>query len=102
VQAFMTVDESLLGLPMASIGGFGWNKVRLFQDATTSTADITFLPQGTASGRTEDGLGRPTGALTRVTALSVSATGAPTVDELERKNSDAATGAFSFGGIRAI
>jgi hypothetical protein len=99
VQTFMTVDESILGLPMASIGGFGWNKVQLFQDATTSTADIRFLPQGTASGRTEDGLGRPTGALTRVTALSVSETGAATVDELERKNSDAATGAFSFSGI---
>ena len=59
VRTFFSVDESLLvGLPMANFGGFGWNKVRLFQDSTTAVADIRFLAQGTVAGRTVDGDGR--------------------------------------------
>ncbi len=99
VQTFLSVDESLLGLPDANLGGFGWNKVRLFQDSVTQVADIRFLAQGTVSGRTLDSAGRPTGALVRVSALKVSTTGAPSFGELQRLNSDAATGEFSFGGI---
>ncbi len=100
VRTFLNVDESLLvGLPMADLGGFGWNRVRLFQDSTTAVADVRFLPRGTVSGRTVDGDGRPIGALTRVTGLSVTRAGAPTVAELGRVTTDAATGAFTFAGI---
>ncbi len=99
VQNFFSVDESFLGLPVADLGGFGFNKVRLFQDAVTQVADIRFLSQGTVSGRTVDSAGRPTGALVRVSALKVSNSGAPSFGELKRLNSDAATGEFSFGGI---
>lgn len=99
VQTFLSVDESLLGLPDADLGGFGWNKVRLFQDAVTQVADVKFLSRGTVAGRTVDSAGRPTGALVRVSALKVGSSGAPLFGELERKNSDAATGEFSFGGI---
>lgn len=99
VQSFFRVDESLLGLPDAQLGGFGWNKVRLFQDAVTAVADIRFLAQGTVSGRTLDSAGRPIGALVRVSALKVSNSGAPSFGELSRTSTDAATGAFTFGGI---
>ncbi len=100
VRTFLSVDETLLtGLPMADLGGFGWTKVQLFQDSTTVVADVRFLAQGTATGKTVDSDGRPIGALTRITALAVSKTGFPTVAELRRVTTDAATGAFSFGGI---
>ena len=100
VRAFLNVDETLVtGLPMANLGGFGWNKVRLFQDSTTAVADVKFLSQGTVSGRTTDADNRPTGALTRVTGLTVSQTGAPTVKELGRLTTSPITGAFSFSGI---
>ena len=84
---------------MADFGGFGWNRSRLFQDSTTAVADIRFLAQGTVAGRTVDGDGRPIGALTRITGLSVSRTGAPTVAELARVTTSASTGAFAFAGI---
>jgi hypothetical protein len=99
VQAFLTVDESLLGLPDEDRGGFGWNKVRLFQDGVSQVANIEFLAEGTVSGRTISATGQPTGALVRVSALKVSRSGAPSFGELERKQSDAATGEFSFSGI---
>ncbi len=100
VQNFFSVDESLLtGLPMATLGGFGWNKVQLFQDATTVAADIKFLSQGTVSGRTVDSAARPIGAAVRVSALTVSATGFAGFGELSRLNTDPASGAFTFGGV---
>ena len=100
VQTFFSVDPSLLtGLPMASVGGFGWNKIKLFQDSTTTVADIKFLAQGTVSGRTVDGSGRPTGAAVRVSSLNVSTTGFPGFGELSRLNTDPSTGAFAFGGV---
>lgn len=99
VRRFFSVDESLLGLPMESTGGFGWNKVELFQDSTTVIADVRFLSQGQVAGRTEDSFGNPTGAVVRVTGLSVGKTGAPILAELGRMNSDAATGQFAFGSI---
>jgi hypothetical protein len=100
LRTFLNVDESILtGLPMANLGGFGWNKVRLFQDSTTIVADVRFLAQGTVSGRTVDSEARPTAALTRVTGLAVSRTGFPTIAELGRLTTPAGTGTFSFGGI---
>lgn len=100
VQTFFSVSESLLGPPpMADLGGFGWTKVRLFQDGVTVTTDVKFLPQGVVAGRTLDAAGRPTGALTRVQALKVSLKGFPQFGEIERKNSDAATGEFEYRGI---
>ncbi len=100
VRTFLSVDESLLsGLPMASLGGFGWTKVQLFQDSTTIASDVRFLAQGTVAGRTEDALGRPIGAVTRITALGVGKSGFPTVVELGRGTTDAATGAFSFAAV---
>ena len=100
VQQFFSIDESLLnGLPMANLGGYGWNKVRLFQDSTTAVADIRFLSQGTVAGKTVDAAGNPIGALTRITSLGVSQSGFPTIVELHRTTTDAGTGAFSFGGV---
>jgi hypothetical protein len=99
VRAFLTVDESLLGLPTADLGGFGFNKVRLFQDAVTQVADIRFLSQGTVSGRTVDSAGRPTGAAVRIRALKLTPSGAPSFGEIARTNSDAASGEFAFGGV---
>ncbi|MGE5243271.1 MAG: Ig-like domain-containing protein [Betaproteobacteria bacterium] len=100
VQTFFSVPDSVLdALPMAPLGGFGWNKVSLFQDAATIVADVKFLPQGTVSGRTLDAAGNPTGAVVRVSSLRVTNTGAPGFGELSRVNTDPATGAFSFGGI---
>ena len=99
VESFVTVDRSILGLPMASLGGFGWTKVELFQDSTTAVADLKFLPQGRVAGRTENSAGQPTGALVRLVGLSVSNTGAPGLAELGRLTTDAATGVFAFTGI---
>ena len=100
MQTFYSVDPSLLtGLPMASVGGFGWNKIKLFQDSTSVVADIKFLAQGTVSGRTVDGGGRPTGAVVRVSSLNVSATGFPGFGELSRLNTDPSAGTFTFGGV---
>ena len=100
VQTFFSVDPSLLtGLPMASVGGFGWNKIKLFQDSTTVVADVKFLAQGTVSGRTVDGAGRPTGAAVRVSSLNVSTTGFPGFGELSRLNTDPSASTFAFGGI---
>jgi hypothetical protein len=100
VQTFLRVDENLLsGLPMADLGGFGWTKVNLFQDATTVVSDVRFLPVGSVSGRTEDSAGNPIGALTRITTLGVSRTGFPTIVELHRTTTDAASGLFSFGRV---
>jgi len=99
VRTFLSVDESILGLPIAGLGGFGWNRAELFQDSTTVVADVRFLGQGQVEGRTEDATGRPTGAVVRVLGLSVSLAGSPALAELGRMNSDAATGAFAFTGI---
>lgn len=99
VKLFLSVDESLLGLPIAAVGGFGFTRVQLFQDSTTVVADLKFLSQGQVGGRTEDSEGRPTGAVVRVLGLSVSLAGFPIVKELGRMNTDAATGAFLFSGI---
>jgi hypothetical protein len=99
VKSFVTADETLAGLPMAALGGFGWNRVQLFQDSTIAVADVKFLSQGRVAGRTEDSNARPTGALVRIIGLSVSPTGAPTQAELGRTKSDAATGAFAFSAI---
>src|SRR5262249_21129065 len=99
VKNFFSVNEGLLdGLPIAGTG-FGWTKVQLFQDASTVVADVKFLSQGAASGKTVDSAGRPTGAAVRVSALKVGKTGVPIFGELARRNSDAATGAFAFDGI---
>jgi hypothetical protein len=99
LRTFLNVDESILGLPMASLGGFGWTKVRLFQDSTTEASDVKFLAQGSVSGRTTDADGRPIAALTRITALAVSQTGFPTIAELKRVTTPAGSGTFSFAGI---
>ena len=68
-STFLSVDESLLdGLPMANLGGFGWNKVRLFQDSTTARRRHPVPRAG--HGRRADRRRRrqrPIGALTRIT-----------------------------------
>lgn len=100
VQRFFSIDESLLtGLPMANLGGFGYTKAKLFQDATTEIRDIRFLPVGHVAGVTLDANGLPTGALTRIRGLKVGMTGSPLFFELERKNSDAQTGAFRYDNV---
>ncbi len=99
VRTFFSVDESLLGLPVDTASGFGFNKVRLQQDGVSQVADVKYLQQGTVSGRTVDSAGRGTGALVRVSALKLGLSGSPLFGELERKNSDAATGAFRFSGV---
>ena len=99
VQRFLTVDESLFGLPMAAVGGFGFTRVELFQDSTTAVADVKFLSQGQVGGHTEVRNGRKTAAIVRILGLSVSLAGFPRVAELGRVTSDAATGAFLFTGI---
>ncbi len=99
VQHFMSVDESILGLPDEDRGGFGWTKVRLFQDNVAQVSDIRFLPQGNVSGRTLDAAGNPTGAKVRISALKVGTNGGPLFGEITRLDSDAATGEFSFGRI---
>jgi hypothetical protein len=100
VQRFFSVDESLItGLPMADLGGFGYTKAKLFQDATTVIRDIRFLPVGYVAGVTQDANGLPTGALTRIRGLKVGVTGSPLFFELERKNSDPQTGAFRYDNV---
>ncbi len=92
-------DRLLSGLPPLPEGGFGWTKVRLFQDSVTVSADVHYLSQGTASGRTLSAAGVPAGSLTRLMALSVNRFGGPAFDEVTRKNSDAQTGVFEYDGI---
>ena len=84
---------------MADLGGFGYSKARLFQDGVTVVRDIRFLPLGHVAGTTRDANGLPTGALVRIRGLKVGLTGSPLFFELERKNSDAQTGAFRFDGV---
>jgi hypothetical protein len=99
LRTFLNVDESILGLPMADLGGFGWTRVKLFQDSTTEVSDVRFLARGSVSGRTTDSEGRPIGALTRITALAVSQSGFPTIAELKRLTTPAASGVFSFTSV---
>ena len=97
VQTFYSVDESLVSPPaMADLGGFGYTRARLFQDGSIVTRNIRFLPQGFVAGTTRAATGLPTGALVRIRGLKVGLTGSPLFFELERKNSDAQTGAFRF------
>jgi hypothetical protein len=99
LRTFLNVDESILGLPMATLGGFGWSKVTLFQDSTTEVSDVRFLARGSVSGHTTDADGRPIAALTRITALAVSQSGFPTIAELKRLTTPAGSGAFAFSDI---
>lgn len=100
LKIFLNVNEAALtGLPIEDLGGFGWNKARLFEDDTVQVADIRFLEQGLVGGTTVDSQMRPTGALTRVRALKVGIKGHPLFGEIARRNSDAATGAFLYTGI---
>ena len=100
VQNFFSVDESILSPPpMADLGGFGYTRASLFQDGAIVTRDIRFLPQGFVEGTTRDASGRPTGALVRIRGLKVGLKGHPLFFELERKNSDAQTGAFRFDRV---
>jgi hypothetical protein len=100
LKIFLNVNEAALtGLPIEDLGGFGWNKVRLFQDDTVQVADIRFLEQGLVGGTTVDSQMRPTGALTRIRALKVGIKGHPLFGEIARRNSDAATGQFLYTGI---
>ena len=50
---------------MADLGGFGWTKVQLFQDSTTVSTDVRFLPQELSRDATEDSSGGPLGTDTR-------------------------------------
>lgn len=100
VQNFLSVDESLVTPPpMAALGGFGYSKAKLWQDASVVVRDIRFLPQGHVAGVTQDANGLPTGALVRIRGLKVGLTGQPLFFELERGNSDAQTGAFRFDNV---
>ena len=100
VSMFVTgVNPALLGFPPPPAGGFGWNKVQLFQDSATYVADVEYLPQGTVSGTTVDANDLPTGALVRVKSIIPDDVGFATFKELARLNTDPATGEFSFGGI---
>jgi hypothetical protein len=99
VQALVTgTDDLLTTLPRAE-GSFGWNKVILQQDSTTVPADIEYLELGSVSGTTVDSNGAATGALVRVTGLTVAANGGARFDELARVNSDPVLGTFSFSRI---
>ncbi|MBI3860214.1 MAG: carboxypeptidase regulatory-like domain-containing protein, partial [Thaumarchaeota archaeon] len=99
VQTFFSSTSIPEPLPIPA-GGFGWNKVRLFEDSVTVTADIKYLPQGTVSGMTVDGNGSQTGAVVRALWLRPdSGTGRPIFAESGRLNSDPQTGAFSFSGV---
>jgi hypothetical protein len=104
VETFIGInDPRLVGLPPIPEGGFGWNKVQLFQDSITVSADVSYLAQGLAAGKTAIGedapTALPTGALVRLKALTVDPKGFPFFTEVSRQNSDAQTGAFQFGGI---
>lgn len=100
VETFVGLNDPLInGPPPTPAGGFGFNKVKLLQDSSTVSADITYLPQGTVSGTTVQADGLHTGALVRVLGLTVDHKGSPTVDELKRMNTDPQTGIFSFSGI---
>ena len=79
--------------------GFGYTRVRLFQDSSLVTANIRFLSSGTVSGVTQDSAGLPTGAKVRITYTTLEPkSGLPKPNFLE-STSDPASGAFSFSGI---
>lgn len=96
---FNASETRMAGLPPPPAGGFGFNKIKLFQDSVTVNADINYLSQGTVSGLTVDGNGLPTAALLRVSSLSLGDTGTPKFTELQRITTDPVKGEFSFGGI---
>jgi hypothetical protein len=100
VETFIGLNDPLIvGQPPAPEGGFGWNRVRLYQDSVTVNADVRYLPQGTVSGTTLDSGGLPTGAAMRVQAIAPGDKGEPKFQNLGGGNSNLQTGAFSYGGI---
>src|SRR5262249_47600224 len=107
LAAYQRAVETLFSVPQEEFfsatpspgAGFGWTKVRLFQDSVTETSDVKLLQQGTVSGTTLAGNGQPTAAVVRVSSLVPSATGFPTVAELGRVTTDPVAGTFSFSGI---
>ncbi|MCI0438824.1 MAG: carboxypeptidase regulatory-like domain-containing protein [Chloroflexi bacterium] len=100
VQTLFSVqDPQLTGVGDVPTGGFGWNKVKLFQDSTTVVADINYLTQGSVSGTTLGSNGDPTSAAVRLLALGLTGTGFPKFKEFARITTDPLLGEFSFSGI---
>src|SRR5262249_18134759 len=56
-------DPRFVGVAPPPPGGYGWTKVKLFQDSFTATANIHYLTEGSISGMTVDGDDRPAAAL---------------------------------------
>ena len=92
-------DPTIVGFKPAEGAGYGWNRVRLFQDSVTVHVDVRFLPQGTAAGFTQSGAGAAMGALVRVQGIKPGRYFEPAFDEIVRRDSDAQTGAFLFAGL---
>lgn len=79
-------------------GTWGYTKTRVLADGDTGTADIRYFPVGSVSGIVLNDQSVPIGARVRLTGLGRAENGAPTMTIVGDKDSDAATGEFSFPG----
>jgi len=75
---------------------WGFTTAQIRYDNESVNADIRFLVQGTVSGRVLNHQGVPIGARVRLTGLGPSPTGQPTTTIRGERDSDPATGQFSF------
>lgn len=75
---------------------WGFTETRLQFDGQSVNADVRFLVQGSLSGRVVNHQGVPIGARVRLTGLGPSATGEPATTIRGERDSDPATGEFSF------
>ena len=77
---------------------WGYSEATLTFDGQVALADITYLREGTVAGVVLNGQGVPVGARVRLTGVGPALNGAPTFVIRGERNSDPATGQFSFPG----
>ncbi len=77
-------------------GTWGYTKTRVLADGDTGTADIRYFPVGSVNGIVLNDQSVPIGARVRLTGLGRAENGAPIMTIVGDRDSDAASGEFSF------
>jgi hypothetical protein len=98
VRVFVGADDPLITgeLERFRPSTWGYTSAKLTYDGQSANANIRFLVQGTVSGRVLNDQGVPIGARVRLTGLGPSANGAPATTIRGERDTDPATGEFSF------
>lgn len=100
VRVFVGADDPLITGEHQNFrpSTWGYTSARIRFDGESVNADVRYIVQGTISGKVLNHQGVPIGVRVRLTGLGPTPTGAPATTLRGERDTDPATGAFSFPG----